>query len=410
MALKDGQIPTAADFNDAINAGSSAAVGALTTNLAAATGGTLVNTTNGNVETRFGANESRTELVLAPAATDPLTGSEGQRYQNTTTNVYRTYRSGAWVNDDAHLLGNNLASSSGIQNIGQVIGVANLRNTMGAVGQRISLASYYTTGWAGISYPVGGGELRCVQSSTLVDDSGTVFLINGMTNLFWVRDVSGEIDAQWFGVTGDGSDCGVAVKASFDYAVKYGGTINYPKGGTVNLGQMRYSNTMMNGPAFRLIGNATTFMFDDVPPPSTLTAGQDWTNEPTLISFGADPTDYGQGMHFARIDIEGISFDYSRQVNKGGNTFATMGAGAHPTPYSKGTTMLAIWGSDRPVIKNCRFSNCWGNGLQLRHCFSPVVDSVEFYDVSANEIWSRTGNSESRDSDGSALFLWGCQY
>ncbi|WP_213989846.1 hypothetical protein [Sodalis sp. dw_96] len=395
-----GVIPTAEEYNDLVTQEEmTAAIGALSSELSSSNGGTLVNTSSGTVEARFAADEAKTVHILAPAATDPATANEGDQYFNTTDNIYKVYRSGAWIADDSADLALKLSSSTGLSLIGQVDSVATLRITTSVLGTRVSLASYFT------GLQCGGGELIYTANTTSADDGGTIFRVND--NYIWKRALTGDIDARWFGVTGDGIDRGNYVKASFDYIITHGGSLIFPSG-TVNFGTMRYANNNMNGPSFRIFGYGTTVIWENVDPIPVDITTTNYTSETTLIQFGTDPSSYGRGNLFPSFIVEGFTFDYTKQANKGGNTYATMGVGPHPTPYSCGTTMLDTWGSYHPIVRNCIFKNCWGNALRFRNCNSPYVNNVSSIDVAANEILNRLNGGMSSDSFGSGCFMWGC--
>ncbi|XBS68685.1 hypothetical protein ABK905_18940 [Acerihabitans sp. KWT182] len=336
---------------------------------------------------------------LSPDATDPATASEGDVYFNTAENVYKVYRAGSWLEDDSAALALGLASSIGLSFIGQVDSAESLRITPAAPGDRISLASYFT------GLGCGGGEFIYTADTVAADDGGTIFRVN--ENYVWKRKVIGAIDATWFGVTGDGVDRGTYVNAALNYIIAKGGELVFPNG-TVNFGTLRYANSDMNGPSFILTGYGTNVIWENVDPIPIDITTTNYTSETTLIQLGTDPSGYGRGDYFPSFIIEGFTFDYANQSNKGGNTYATMGAGPHPTPYSCGTTMLDIWGSYHPIVRNCTFQNCWGNALRFRNCNSPYVGNVSSKDVAANEILDRLNGSESSDSFGSGCFLWGC--
>ncbi|TCL07151.1 hypothetical protein [Sodalis ligni] len=395
-----GVIPTSEEYSDLVTQEElTAAIGAFSTELSSSSGGTLVNTSTGTVEERFTADEARIVHNLAPSATDPATAIEGDEFFSTTDNVYKIYRSGAWVVNDSAALALNLASTTGLSFIGQVDSVATLRVTISTSGTRISLASYFP------GLECGGGELIYTADATSDDDGGTIFRVND--DYIWRRAVKSAINATWFGVTGDGVDRGIYVKAAFDYIIKNGGTLIFPEG-TVNLGTMRYVTTAMNGPSFTITGYGCKIIWENVDPIPIDITTTNYSSETALLFFGADPTGYGRGDYFPSLIIEGFTFDYSNQANKGGNTYATMGVGPHPTPYSCGTTMLDIWGSSYPIVRNCTFQNCWGNALRFRNCNGPYVDNVLVKDVAANELINRLTNTLKSDSFGSGCFMWGC--
>lgn len=75
--------------------------------------------------------------------------------------------------------------------------VISLRATSGGLGQSITLAGYYSPG------DLGGGEFYWA-STAAGDNGGTIFTANGSG--YWVRVlVDDQINARWFGATGDGS-------------------------------------------------------------------------------------------------------------------------------------------------------------------------------------------------------------
>lgn len=283
-----------------------------------------------------------------------------------------------------------------------VANITELRQSIGSAGDVILLAGYVG------GNNTGGGMLTWLDDTSTLDDGGVFYRVN--SNGGWKRNVAQGIMADWFGVTGDGVDCGEAVLTAINYVVSNGGILQFPQG-EVNIGTTRIEITTMNGPSFIIRGQghgSTHITWDNVDPIAMDINTGNYTSETALLKFGADPTGYGRGDRFASITIEDLSFSYTRQANKGGNTYETMGVGPHPTPYSCGTTMLDIWGSYHPIVRNCRFEDCWGNAIRFRKCNTPIVQNCMILDVSANEILGRQNSSEALDSFGSGIFLWAC--
>ncbi|WP_413729721.1 hypothetical protein [Sodalis sp. RH22] len=109
-----GVIPTAEEYNDLVSQEElTAAIGTLSSAMSSSSGGTLIGTTSGTVEARFAADEARAVHILAPSAVDPEAANEGDQYFNTTGNLNKIYRAGAWVINDSADLALELASENG---------------------------------------------------------------------------------------------------------------------------------------------------------------------------------------------------------------------------------------------------------------------------------------------------------
>lgn len=205
-----------------------------------------------------------------------------------------------------------------------------------------------------------------------------------------------------FGVTGDGVACGSACVAAIEYIMQNGGTLVFPKG-EVNWGTTRHKFAIYNGKPCTIKGSdgGTTWTFDNVDPVANAT-GAAWPfSEPFLVEFGGQPTT--QGVFVEPVTVENLNIDYTRQVNKGGPTYETMGVGAHPTPYSDGTLGLRFSYCRSPVVRNVRMNEIYGSGIQFWKCSMALAENNYLYNVSANQPLGSSG-SESVDHFGWAIW------
>ena len=205
-----------------------------------------------------------------------------------------------------------------------------------------------------------------------------------------------------FGVTGDGVACGSECVAAIEYIMQNGGTLVFPKG-EVNWGTTRHKFTIYNGKPCTIKGSdgGTTWTFDNVDPVANAT-GAAWPfSEPFLVEFGGQPTT--QGGFVEPVTVENLNIDYTRQVNKGGPTYETMGVGAHPTPYSDGTLGLRFSYCRSPVVRNVRMNEIYGSGIQFWKCSMALAENNYLYNVSANQPLGSSG-SESVDHFGWAIW------
>lgn len=206
-----------------------------------------------------------------------------------------------------------------------------------------------------------------------------------------------------FGVTGDGIACGSACVAAIEYIMQNGGTLVFPKG-EVNWGTTRHKFVIYNGKPCTIKGadGGTTWTFDNVDPVAK-GSGALWPfQEPVLVDFGDDnPTE--QGKFVEPITVENITIDYTRQANKGGPTYETMGVGAHPMPYSDGALGLRFNYCRSPVVRNVTMREIYGSGIRFWKCSMALAENNQLYNVSANQPLASGGN-ESRDHFGWAIW------
>lgn len=217
---------------------------------------------------------------------------------------------------------------------------------------------------------------------------------------------SGILPATAFGVNGNGVDCGSACESAVNFIMRNGGVLEFPSG-EVNWGTTRPLFVYPNGPEFSIAGSEsdkTVFTFDDVEPRS---GGVSWGySETPLLRFGEEPNTSGSN-YLSKMTIRDLHIDYSRQVNKGGPTKETMGAGAHPTPYSDGALGIQVMGADRVTFERVDFSNIYGSALRLWKCSDAIIDRVFIYNCSANQPLSPTG-SEAADHFGYGIWSGAC--
>lgn len=240
------------------------------------------------------------------------------------------------------------------------------------------------------------GDLVTVIIAVSYPDSGT--------DIFEVLKGNGGsvVYAAEFGVTGDGVACGSACVSAIEYIMQNGGTLVFPKG-EVNWGTVRHKFAIYNGKPCTIRGSdgGTTWAFDNVDPVANA-PGSAWPfSEPFLVEFGGQPTT--QGVFVEPVTVENLTIDYTRQVNKGGPTYETMGVGAHPTPYSDGTLGLRFSYCRSPVVRNVRLNEIYGSGIQFWKCSMALAEDNYLYNVSANQPLGSNG-SESVDHFGWAIW------
>lgn len=241
------------------------------------------------------------------------------------------------------------------------------------------------------------------EQSTLVvlsqpNGAGKIGLAQGGV----VQDVLTEIPASMFGVTGDGVACGAACVEAIEYIMINGGTLVFPEG-EVNWGTTRHKFAIYNGKPCTIKGSdgGTTWTFDNVDPVAN-GSGAIWPfSEPFLVTFGGQPTT--QGVFVEPVTVENLTIDYTRQANKGGPTYETMGVGAHPTPYSDGTLGLRFSYCRSPVVRNVTMREIYGSGIQFWKCSMALAENNYLYNVSANQPLGSGGN-ESVDHFGWAIW------
>ncbi|MBT9432205.1 hypothetical protein JZM24_08870 [Candidatus Sodalis endolongispinus] len=165
-----------------------------------------------------------------------------------------------------------------------VANITELRQSIGTAGDVILLAGYVG------GNNTGGGMLTWLDDTSTQDDGGVFYLVN--SNGGWKRNVAQGIMADWFGVTGDGVDCGEAVLTAINYVVSNGGILQFPQG-EVNIGTTRIEITTMNDPSFIIRGQghgSTHITWDNVDPIAMDINTGNYTSETALLKFGADPT------------------------------------------------------------------------------------------------------------------------
>nr|DAX06982.1 MAG TPA: tailspike protein [Bacteriophage sp.] len=286
--------------------------------------------------------------------------------------------------------------------IKEVTSFASLRTLPVLVeGQKVKLRSYYDGGNSG------GGEF-VGHKGTATDDGGIIAAGNGY---YWERVFDkGVVHAQYFGIV-ENRAVGQEVINAITYLNKNGGELRFPTG-VFNLGTTRFKFPFTTGYGIKIVGSgnrATKFIFENVDPlPMANPSTDNWTKEETLFIFGTTPS-ASMNVYSVPVEITNIHFDYSNQVNKGGNTYETMGVGAHPTPYSTGSSFIDFIGVDKPIIQNCKFTNMYGNGVRIQYCKDAIIRDSDFFDCSGNQVRGRYNFGESLDSTGSGIFSWASQ-
>jgi hypothetical protein len=223
-----GVIPTAEEFNDLVTQEElTAAIDNLSSELSASSGGTLIGTTSGTVEERFVADEARIVLTLAPNANDPATGSEGDHYFNTTTNSYRTYHSGTWVNDDTYLLQQMLGSISGQQ----YVAIPATINILKSIPSFINGQRFLITGFASANDGKGGewyfdsSNLSLYPGIYIAPD----FDLTGASGVLRLNEGNHEIAMEKYGV-GTFSDNSSIIEQLVKYNAASGKRLQLPRG------------------------------------------------------------------------------------------------------------------------------------------------------------------------------------
>lgn len=300
------------------------------------------------------------------------------------------------------LLRASLRQQDGLKYIGQALSVEDLKKIIPELpGQRISLASWHRQGWGGLTHPVGGGTLYSVRNNHLKEDGGTIFRVN--EEWCWVRDISEQIDAQWFGVTGDGIARADNISSAIDYITINGGTLSFPKG-KVNFGLLRKRIEYFDGIkqfTIRGQGYATIFTFENIDPPER-PDNKSWVSEAPLLLIKGKGTE----QYIDSPVIENLTIDYSLQRNGGGTNLNSLEE-CHPTPHSTGSIGIYAIYCLNPVFRNLRFSHIYGSGIYCKKSFNPQSHNIYFYNVSANQIIDRSGRMD-RDNSGGAIFYWSC--
>jgi len=302
----------------------------------------------------------------------------------------------------SELLREDLRKQDGLKYIGQALSVEDLKKVIPQLpGQRISLASWHRQGWGGLSHPVGGGILYSVHNKELKEDGGTIFRVND--EWCWVRDISEKIDAQWFGVTGDGIAREDNISSAIDYITNNGGVLSFPKG-KINFGLLRKRIEYFEGiKRFTICGQgyATVFTFENIEPPERH-SNKNWVSEAPLLLLKGKGTE----QFIDSPVIENLTIDYSLQRNGGGTNLNNLEE-CHPSPHSTGTIGIYAIYCLNPVFRNLRISHIYGSGIYCKKSFNPQSHNIYFYNVSANQIIDRT-NRMDRDSSGGAIFYWSC--
>lgn len=293
-------------------------------------------------------------------------------------------------------------NKDGVKKTGRALSVIDLKSTIPDFpGQNISLDSWHDQNLTDSHYPVGGGVLYSVFDDELEDDGGTVFRVN--SEWCWVRNVSEIIDAQWFGVTGDGIDRSESISSAIDYITKNGGTLSFPNG-KINFGKLRKRIEYYEGiKEFTIQGQgySTIFTFDNIDPPER-PSEKNWVSEAPLILIKGKGTE----QYIDSPIIENLTIDYSSQRNGGGTNLETLEE-CHPTPHSIGAIAIYAVYCLNPVFRNIKFNNIYGSGIYCRKSFNPVSSNLYFYNVSANQIIDRVGKMD-KDNSGGAIFYWSC--
>ncbi len=76
----------------------------------------------------------------------------------------------------------------------------------------------------------GGGEFYWDSTSTETDDGGTIIKATAVTTGRWKRLSSGDINAKWFGATGDGIDTTTEQQTAINYCANNRINLYYPEG------------------------------------------------------------------------------------------------------------------------------------------------------------------------------------
>lgn len=292
-----------------------------------------------------------------------------------------------------------LADPDGFKLIGKCPDVATLRSISGKTDQKIILSSYYSNDKS----KLGGGELTWIDDGLTADDGGIFFRVNSLGG--WIRNVSNEIKAEWFGVVSGGKDVGPALQVAISYVAKNGGALLLPSG-EINMGTTRVRVDWFSGiKAFSIIGNKSVIVPENVDPDPVIAADKFYQSEKSLFVFTADAIKYVDG-YLPQIQLIDFEIDYRKQRNKGGPTFETMGDSCHPTPFSDGMYGVYISRCLRPVIRGCTIRNLYGDGVIVKRCADFEIRNNNFFDVSGNQIL-RSDGSTATDHRGTSVFSWG---
>lgn len=297
---------------------------------------------------------------------------------------------------------------------------------------------------------LGGGEVYALKDQTLKDDGYTTFKMAGQTDLFWVRDLSGEIDARWFGVRTDGVDCRKELLTAWRWIMARGGTLRHPTG-NINIGK-EYEKVGDQGTRlplqaqpdskpFTLKGNNSWLIPEDIPLqnwqtflPLSENPQHAYLHQVRHIAFFGS----GSGLNskgvfeptatncaFPPFTWDGIHFNYSAQTHQGGVHFssvqveagkvtsAVVATNAKPgetvaESFDDGARLFDIDFAEQPVIINSIFKNNYGNGLRCAKCYLPRLRDLTLLNISANQIKNPVSGGEASDHTGGGIFFNSC--
>lgn len=347
---------------------------------------------------------------------------------------------------------NTLSADATVAQAGLVAAsVDELRALTAEPGTRAYLQNIYGSSAEGKA--LGGGDVYAVKDNTnaLTDDGCTTFKVSAETDLFWVRDLSGEIDARWFGVRTDGVDCRAELLTAWRWIMAHGGTLLHPQG-RINIGSgyedVGESGTRLplqatpESQPFTLKGNNTWLVAEDIPlqnwqeflPVSAITkeAYLHQVRHFAFLGTGSGVNSAGvaesseKNCPFPAFVWDGIHFDYSDQSHQGGAYFSSVtvdGDGkiisavvaADVVPgdtiaqtFDDGARLFDIDYADRPTIINSTFKNNFGNGIRLAKCYQPRLRDLTLLNISANQIKNPVNNGEATDHTGGGIFLNSC--
>jgi len=291
-----------------------------------------------------------------------------------------------------------LSEHDGLKFVGTCSDVQNLSKTIPEFpGQIIFVSS-----WSENHSQNGCGFFTAVKDSTLDTNGGTQFKAPG--GWCWVRVIEGDtIDATWFGVSADGTDCGDNIAKAISYITHNGGVLSFPAG-EINFGKYRVSVNWFKGiKPFTIKGQgaSTIFTFDNIDPPER-PENKNWVMEPNLFHFRGNTDD----CFIDSVTIQDLCINYTRQRNRGGTNLDQLSE-CHPTPHSKGVTALFFDRCLNPKVSNVRLTDIYGSGIYVRRCFNPLMERVHMYDVSSNQILARDKRMD-RDEFGGGIFYWAC--
>lgn len=250
------------------------------------------------------------------------------------------------------------------------------------------------------SNPFQDGYFVAIRNTDYKDDGGVFFRIN--ESYGWLRVFSGNVQAQWFGVQSQNTECGKEIVRAIKYIAHNGGVLEF-SAGYYFIGEQRISlvkDDIKN--SFTIVGNGekTIFAFGNIDPVTNHDGKL--IKEPVLFSFiGTDSDDY-----LPCIILKDFSIDYSNQKNKGGHSLNELDL-THPSPFSVGTNAIYFYYAYLPTIENVYINEVYGNGIVIKKCFFPKVRNCKGNNVSAGNVVSPDGNM-AKDSDGGFCFLWSC--